>query len=162
MKKMKRGYIMKEIVKKINIYQFEELTEKAQEKVKDWYLEGQDAETLSEILEEELSMLFPNSQLKVQYSLGYCQGDGVNIYGEVSLTDVFEFANKNQLNKAKYPNIANIFTEEEKKLLYRVLEKIDNEIRVILPKTNTSFYCTAADVDFIEDIHGNTSFLRLV
>ena len=35
--------------------------------------------------------LFPNSNLKVEYSLNYCQGDGLNIYGELNIKDILKY-----------------------------------------------------------------------
>ena len=68
---------MDKYVKEIKAYTFPELTGEAKEKAKEWYLND---ETLSWELtnnyESDLSCIFPNSDLKVQWSLSYCQGDG--------------------------------------------------------------------------------------
>lgn len=81
---------MDKYVKEIKAYTFPELTGEAKEKAKEWYLND---ETLSWELtnnyESDLSCIFPNSDLKVQWSLSYCQGDGVNIYGSVNMEDNF-------------------------------------------------------------------------
>lgn len=66
------------------VYNFNELSDKAKEKVKEWYLNGQDAEFFYEDSMAYINELFPNSELDIQFSLGYCQGDGFNIYGEIS------------------------------------------------------------------------------
>ena len=42
---------------------------------------------------------FPNSDIKVQWSLDYCQGDGVNLYGELDYRDAIEFIKKMQPDK---------------------------------------------------------------
>lgn len=69
---------MNKYIKEIKAYTFPELTGEAKEKAKEWYLND---ETLSWELtnnyESDLSCIFPNSDLKVQWSLSYCQGDGV-------------------------------------------------------------------------------------
>ena len=72
------------------VYTFAELSESAKEKVRQWYLEGQEPYIFSEDCEMWLSERFRNSELKVQYSLGYCQGDGLNIYGTLNLYDMYE------------------------------------------------------------------------
>ena len=81
---------MNKYIKEIKAYTFPELTGEAKEKAKEWYLND---ETLSWELtnnyESDLSCIFPNSDLKVQWSLSYCQGDGVNIYGSVNMEDIF-------------------------------------------------------------------------
>lgn len=82
---------MKTITKKINLYRYNELSEQAKEKVKQWYLEGLDAEFFSDMCLEELyAEGFKNSDLKLQFSLSYCQGDGLNIYGGLYLSEALE------------------------------------------------------------------------
>ena len=71
------------------VYDFAELSEDAKNKVKAWYLNSfYQNEEFSDRCKEELSHRFPKSDLKVQFSLGYCQGDGVNVYGTLNLKDV--------------------------------------------------------------------------
>lgn len=71
------------------IYEFSELSEDVKTKVKEWYLNNfYQNEEFSDMCKEELSHRFPKSDLKVQYSLSYCQGDGLNVYGTLNLKDV--------------------------------------------------------------------------
>lgn len=79
-------------IREFNVYKFAELSQAAKEKVRDWYLEGQSelSYIFTDDCMERLSELFPNSNLEVQYSLGYCQGDGFNIYGEIRLDELLE------------------------------------------------------------------------
>lgn len=83
---------MRKITEIRKLYKFDELSQAAKEKVRDWYLEGQSE--LSYIFTDDclirLKELFPNSDLKVQYSLSYCQKDGFNIYGEIRLDELLE------------------------------------------------------------------------
>lgn len=69
------------------IYKFSELDEKAKERAKQWYLDGQEPEVFTRDCQWDLEALFPNSDLKVQYSLNSCQGDGLNIYGILCIND---------------------------------------------------------------------------
>lgn len=79
---------MREATIKVKVYNYDELCEKAKERVKTDYLqECRTAYEFSEICEDELSVLFPHSSLKVEYSLSYSQGDGLNIYGVLDLED---------------------------------------------------------------------------
>lgn len=81
---------MREATITVNVYKYDELCEKAKERVKTDYLQDcRTAYEFSEICEEELLTLFPHSSLKVEYSLSYCQGDGLNIYGVLDLEDAF-------------------------------------------------------------------------
>ena len=72
------------------VYKYGELTEGAKEKVKAWYLEGREPFVFTEDCEMDLENLFGENDLKVQYSLGYCQGDGFNIYGKVYAESIFK------------------------------------------------------------------------
>lgn len=87
------------------VYTFNELSKEAKEKVKQWYLEGQEACIFTDIIVENLNYLFPNSDLKVEYSLNYCQGDGLNIYGKLNIIDMFEKLNISEENKNEILNI---------------------------------------------------------
>lgn len=79
---------MREATIKVKVYNYDELCEKAKERVKTEYLEDcRTSYKFSEICEEELSTLFPHSNLHVEYSLSFCQGDGLNIYGILDLED---------------------------------------------------------------------------
>ena len=64
------------------IYKFNELSDDAKERVKQWYLDGQENMTFifTEDCIEDLHNLFGDNSLEVQYSLAGCQGDGFNIY----------------------------------------------------------------------------------
>lgn len=82
---------MKEFVTVTKGYTYSELSEAAREKVKEWYLNRDwRADDFYEIVMCDLVELFPNSELKVTFSLSYCQGDGLNIYGKLNLYDFLE------------------------------------------------------------------------
>jgi hypothetical protein len=68
-------------------YEWKELNQEAKEQVKKWYMDSLDVWNVHDMVMEELKELFPNSNLDVQISLSYCQGDGLNIYGAVKMTD---------------------------------------------------------------------------
>ncbi len=64
------------------VYTYDELSDKAKEKAREWYQEGNDYPFLSEYMEEQGRELleaegFTNITIDgVYYSLAYCQGDG--------------------------------------------------------------------------------------
>lgn len=80
------------ITKKINLYEYNELEEKAKERAKQDFLEARcelDGDMFTEIAMEIVGNYFQFTDgLKVQYSLSSCQGDGVNIYGKFDLRNV--------------------------------------------------------------------------
>ena len=79
---------MKILTKTIKAYTYNELSESAKEKVKQMILNDK---THDQIFYDDivyfLSKTFKHSDLKVTYSLGSCQGDGLNIYGTLDLYD---------------------------------------------------------------------------
>lgn len=84
---------MRQITEIKDIYNFEELTTEAKEVVKNWYLKGLDSSIFIDMVDEDLYELnFKNSELKVQYSLNYSQGDGFNIYGKLDFYDCLEIS----------------------------------------------------------------------
>jgi hypothetical protein len=104
---------MKTIIKEIKAYEFKELSPSAKEKVKEWYLSD---EIRNDIFYEDcilqLQELFKKSDLKIQYSLNYCQGAGFNIYGKLNLYDFLEVWKNDNTT--------------EKELMEYYLEKTDN------------------------------------
>ena len=132
---------MKEVTMGFNVYRFEELNEEAKEVVKQWYLDGQDSSNFNDILKYELDLFFPNSELNASYSLNYCQGDGVNIHGIISLKDVLEFSTLHQLNEF-YPKMKEVFTEKEIKTLNFYFKQISDST-IELPQTR-GYACSAA------------------
>lgn len=70
-------------------YTYSELNEEAKEHVKDWYIYQNDFKTdiFYEDIMENLKYTFPKSDLKVCFSLSSCQGDGLNISGNINLYD---------------------------------------------------------------------------
>ena len=89
---------MKEIT--IIGYKYNELTKKVQRNLKEkiahsWeYMDDFDSE-----LQDIICNNFPNSDIKAQFSLNCCQGDGVNIYGVLDYRDAIEFIKKMQRDK---------------------------------------------------------------
>lgn len=100
---------MKTITKEYEVYTFEELCDKSKESVKEWYLECREPDFFTEDCEEYLRELFPNSEIKVEYPLGYCQGDYFTISGEIYFDELLK-------------NISDYFTEKEIKFLMWVLD----------------------------------------
>lgn len=137
---------MKTITKEFTVYSYDELDETAKEKVKRWYLDGQEAETFTEMCENDLVYLFPESTLEVQYSLSCCQGDGFNIYGKVNLQDIF-----NILENGSSPfNVKDFetFTEKEKRTLAFYYNYCDIE----LPENDTRYsYCVCEYINLFND-----------
>lgn len=129
---------MRTMTMEYKVYRFSELSEEAQEKVKDWYLDVcRDTDDFSNWCEEYLLEKFPHSELKVQYSLGYCQGDGLNIYGRLDLEDAYNL-------------IKGIFTEKEQKFFAHVFREFSSYFK--MEQNNRYCYCICDRYDYTEDI----------
>lgn len=120
------------------VFSFSELSEIAKDKVRQWYL---DDDLRTDIFTEDclyrLGELFPNSDLKVEYSLGYCQGDGLNIYGDLRLDDVMEHIKDN-------------FTEKELRFFNWVFREIADEYT--MPANDWYHYCICDRHNYLEDV----------
>ena len=80
---------MKTIIKTYEVYNYNELSEQAKEKVKNYYLISEIRNDLfQEDIKYNLSYYFNNSELDYQYSLSHSQGDGFNIYGKINVDEV--------------------------------------------------------------------------
>lgn len=127
----------KTIIRAYEAYEYKELCEEAKEKVKEWYLKGQEACIFTEMCMENLKNLFPNSELEVEYSLNYCQGDGFNIYGTIYLDEVLE-------------QIADKFTAKELRFFRWVFNLYGSNFKM---ESNRHYcYCICSGNDFSEDI----------
>ena len=78
---------MRTITREYKIYKYEELTEEAKEKVKEWYLESKNAEDFEYTLKCDLEAQGLNN-LKSYYRLSYCQGDGLCLYGSIEFEEI--------------------------------------------------------------------------
>lgn len=129
---------MTTITKEYEVYTFEELCDESKAVVKNWYLEGQYPEIFTENCKDYLCEQFPNSNLEVEYSLGYCQGDYFTISGEFYLDELLK-------------NISDCFTEKEIKFLAWALDW--SRMSLVIHSNNRGYcnYETKLD-DCIEQI----------
>ena len=130
-----------------DVYKYQELSEQAKEKAKEWYLEGKDAGWFSDDCEEILRCEFPNSKLEVQFSLSYSQGDGLNIYGSIDLLELW-----NKLDKSKY-------TDKEKKFMEYVLKEYS--MLYDMPQNWRYTYCMSSSWDFTENVVSDMEYANL-
>lgn len=129
------------------VYKYNELSEEAKEKAKQWYLEGRESFIFTEDCEQDLANLFGKNDLKVQYSLSYCQGDGFNIYGKIYAEDILECLAKHnggtQLEQFEY-----MLTEKEKKTILNYSKECG---AIELPVNNRYCYCIARYTDVADN-----------
>ena len=74
-----------------DVYTYDELSPEAKKTARNEILDlRRDGanDIFQDICYENLNELFPNSDLKIEYSLIYCQGDGFNTYGTLKVDDL--------------------------------------------------------------------------
>ena len=141
---------MEIITREYKVYNFSELSEDAKEKVKQWYLDDDFRPCEFEnIYTEDLMYLFNNSDLKLQFSLSYCQGDGLNIYGKLDLTDVFSAIRDSEHSGDLFVQYKNLLSEHEMKTIEAYMEVCGREVE--LPYNRHYCYCIDDRVDFADD-----------
>ena len=141
---------MEIITREYKVYNFSELSEDAKEKVKQWYLDDDFRPCEFEnIYTEDLRYLFNNSDLKLQFSLSYCQGDGLNIYGELDLMDVFTAIRDTEHSGDLFEQYKDLFSEHEQRTIEAYMEVCGREVE--LPYNRHYCYCIDDRVDFADD-----------
>lgn len=129
------------------VYKYGELSDKAKAKAKEWYLEGREPFIFTEMCEEDLHNLFGDNDLKVQYSLGYCQGDGFNIYGKVSAISILNCLEKHN-GGTQLEEFEDVLTTKEKATILHYAEECGD---IELPINNRYCYCIAGHIDIEDD-----------
>lgn len=127
----------------LNIYEYEELNEKARERAKNTCLEHvfYDLQKgYEDAIEWGLERTFPNSNLGYEYSLSYRQGDGFNLYGDLNIIDACEYG---------YFECPFTCTEIED---FRHYMKVIGYDYIELPRNKTQYsYCYVDHLDFYND-----------
>lgn len=126
-----------EVVEKI--YDFDELSDSAKDNARREYLESfRCAEDFETFCKDDLDNYFENSDIKVQFSLCSCQGDGFNIYGKMKVSEAIDYVLRktDKLNK----NIR----------FFKWLKTLGYEIE--LPYNNRYSYCCVDRSNYAIDI----------
>ena len=138
---------MQQLIKIYNVYSYSELSDEAKEKAKEDYLNDYcRSEALTNIYMEDLKNIFPNSDLKIQWSLNGCQGDGVNIYGNLNINDIFTLPNVTDMKW-----IGDELTEKENRTMKFYMSEHQED--TILPMNRRYYYCYINHIDFSADFY---------
>ena len=130
-----------------NVYKFNELSDDAKENVKEWYLKGQEPFIFTDDCKMDLYNLFGKNNLDVEYSLGYCQGDGFNIYGSIDAESIFNCLEKHN-GGTQLEQFENILTEKEKRTILHYAKECED---IELPSSGRYTYCMAHHIDIADD-----------
>lgn len=101
----------------IYVYQYDELTVEAKENARKWFAESLNEEfsyetdCITEMFQNELEELGYNG-MEVNWSLSYCQGDGVAFYGTLFTTELVKLAER-LLSDKEYRRLKAIATGED-------------------------------------------------
>ena len=134
---------MRTIIIEERVYSFSELSEKAKEKaIQDFINTGIQGEDFYECLKYSARETF-GDDISVQISLSSCQGDGINVYGNVDVEKI--------LSDAK-----NLFTEKEYKAL--IWYNSQGYLDISLPYNWRYCYCMADHLDTGADIAGEIAW----
>lgn len=127
-----------------DVFTFDELSDQAKEtarkEVEERILKkrGNSSDMLSDSYKSLLEDLFPNSDLDVQFSLAYCQGDGLNTYGKLKVDDLLN------VDLTAYPfNGSGIKPLVDKDAIKAVCNKAD--VADIALENNHRYYYSLAD-----------------
>lgn len=148
---------MRTIVETKEVYTYDELFDSAKQAVKDWYLtERNYFGDFDEMVTEDLHNIFGDNMLDVQYSLGYSQGDGLNIYGKINAEKILNFMGSNaagELSK-KY---SNVLSDDDKNKIRQWCDKYgdihyDSVGIIIVPENPYRYsYCVSDMIEFAGD-----------
>ena len=144
---------MREVTLTFRVYRYDELNEAAKKKAKDDFLQTNiQNDDFQYTLDDFYEHMFPNSDLKYQYSLCYCQGDGFNTYGSLNIQDINEIrrrAASGELYKGIYEPVYSGMTDDEWKLLMAYSDEYDASY-IVLPFNRRYDYSLARNID-LED-----------
>lgn len=138
---------MRTVAVEYEVYKYNELNDKAKEKVREWYLEGQEPFIFTDMCKDDLYNLFGKNNLDVQYSLSYCQGDGFNIYGKIDAEDIFNCLEKHN-GGTQLAEFEDMLTEKEKKTILHYAEECG---QIELPINNRYCYSLADYIDIYDE-----------
>lgn len=137
---------MKIITRKYKVYEYNELSKDAKEKAKQWFLDdnGLRFEDFKDMYEQDLLNIFPTSFLHLQASLNSCQGDGVNVYGELNIEEIINLPTNGNAGD-QFADLKDYFTEKEIKTLRFYTKECDSYID--LPYNSRYCYCYVDRID---------------
>lgn len=133
-----------------NVYEYDELNDFAKANVKQWYLDNyREPNIFSSMVEDDLEIIFGENSLDTEYSLGYCQGDGLNIYGDIPATQILDTIEKNENGIPLLDDSNKMLSEHDKKTIRAYSEVYD---MVHVPRNISIYsYCVADQIDYASE-----------
>lgn len=143
---------MRTVTETYEVYTYPELSKEARDKVNQWYLDD-DTRTyeFGRMLQDDLEDFFPNSDLRAQFDISCCQGDGLNFYGTLDCEDLFrvinDTTNSSFINK-HLKDFKGYLTEKEQRTV-KFYSEVCGDISA--PYNHMGSYCIADNIELFED-----------
>lgn len=134
---------MKRITYTVDCYEYPELSPEAKENVHRWFLDDPfRTDDFTDMVKSDVSALLEPVEFNVQYSLAYCQGDGLNVSGRFNV-EGFRNGSKNA-PLLPWPE----YSEKE----WRTLQHY-NDIcgPFTIPQNRHYCYCMYSSIDFADN-----------
>ena len=128
---------LRTITKEFKIYTYEELSEKAKEKVKQNYIDNLDANDFTYMIIQDLNSIGLKN-LRPYYSLNYCQGDGLCLAGHIDFDEI-----NTELKKIFYKDF--IFSD------YKILKSLKEYSRIEFNHIGRCYHKHSVEFDIYID-----------
>jgi hypothetical protein len=154
---------MKTIIKKINIYKFEELEKEVQEKVIEKYFNDigcDDNNNLFQEFAKEIIEQVGFKDVEVNYSLSYCQGDGICFDFKMDIIEVMEMLEniKKKVYKEKgYKRLETLVDKLSEVISGIKTIDINNNISIYTNKNSCGYYYSRKNTRYIDFESNNIS-----
>lgn len=134
----------KTVTREFTVYSFSELSEEAKERARQDYLEwNRCPEDFQDIMDYDLTELFPASDLKLAFEVSFSQSDFMGIYGNLSLIDAINIVSI---------EFKNDFTEKEIRFLKWAVSEYPRNVELSGNSRKFRRYGIAWDSDLISDL----------
>lgn len=140
----------KTVTREFTVYSFSELSEEAKEVVRQDYLEwNRCPEDFQEMMDYDLTELFPASDLELAFEVSFSQSDFMGIYGNLSLIDAVNIVSI---------EFKNDFTEKEIRFLKWAVSEYPQNVELSGNSHKFRRYGIAWDSDLISDLEYNLEY----
>lgn len=140
----------KTVTREFTVYSFSELSEEAKEVVRQDYLEwNRCPDDFQEMMDYDLTELFPASDLELAFEVSFSQSDFMGIYGNLSLIDAVNIVSI---------EFKNDFTEKEIRFLKWAVSEYPQNVELSGNSHKFRRYGIAWDSDLISDLEYNLEY----
>lgn len=136
---------MKRITYTVDCYEYSELSDKAKERVNQWYLDDDfRPQEFENMVNQDIKNVFGDVEAHCQFSLNSCQGDGLNIYGTLNASAFFDGGPKNA-PALPWPTG---YTEKEKRTLIHYSDVCQG---IKIPENREYSYCMSDYINISDE-----------